>query len=185
MKDGQITPEETTDLKRIQKMLQIDFGSRSSEIYEAQKMWLVCNAPLEGVNAPLLMKRGEVCFGFSEVTAFEIRTRTKAISYGGPSLRVPIAKGLSFRIGHSRIAQHKEEHQHSFGFGQLCVTNKRLLWSGPNRTFSIPYDKVIDLDPYADGITIFKDTGKPLSFDYGGQNKVLSALILRVADEHR
>lgn len=183
--DGQITPAESIDLKRVQKMLQTDFSNRSQEILEAQKMWIVCNAPLEAVEAPLMMKRGEVCFDFDTVGAFEIRTRTKSISYGGPSLRVPIAKGLSFRIGHSRIAQHKEEHQHSFGSGQLCVTNKRLLWSGTNRTFSIPYEKIVDLDPYTDGITIFKDTGKPLSFDYGRKNKVLSALILRVADEHR
>jgi hypothetical protein len=185
LKDGQITPDEAKDLDKVRTMLQADYSSRSREIEEARKMWMVCNAPLEQIDAPLMMKRGEVCYGWDVVSAFEIRTRTKAISYGGPSLRVPIAKGLSFRIGHSRIARQKEEHQHSFGTGDLCVTNKRLIWSGPNRTFNIPYGKIVNIDPFNDGITIHKDTGKPLSFDYRSKNKTLSALILRVADECR
>jgi hypothetical protein len=185
LSDGQITPDEADDLVKVRTILQADFTKRDGDIEEARKMWKVCNAPLEEVDAPLMMKRGEVCYGWDVVNAFEIRTRTKAISYGGPSLRVPIAKGLSFRIGHSRIAQHREEHQHSFGTGELCVTNKRILWNGPNRTFNIPFDKIVYIDPFNDGITIHKDTGKPLSFDYGGQNKTLSALILRVSDEAR
>lgn len=183
--DGQITPNEEVELDLARAILSADLSKRVDELSEAKEMWRVCNAPLEPVDAPIMLKRGEFCLGHRLAEATEVRTRTRSISYGGPSARIRIAKGISYNIGSRRISSHKEEYEHSFGNGSLTITSSRLIWSGDNRTLSIPYNKIINVEAYSDGVTIYKDTGKPINFGYVQVSRSFSALILRVAEECR
>jgi hypothetical protein len=185
LQDGQLTPEECDNLEQARAMLDVDFSKRQSEIDEAKKMWRVCNAELEPTDVPVMLKRNEVCFGHLHAEGQEMRTRTRSVSYGGPSARIRIAKGISYNVGSRRISTRQEEYTHSFGSGKLFVTNSRLIWAGDKRTLNIPYGKIINVDAFSDGVTIYKDTGKPVTFSYGRVDRVFTALILRVVEEYR
>jgi hypothetical protein len=60
-----------------------------------------------------------------------------------------------------------------------------MLWQGPNKTITLAHDAIIDIEPFADAVRVFKDTGKPVSFLFDGPSKHLIGLVLRVVDECR
>ena len=51
-------------------------------------------------------------------------------------------------------------------FGQLGITTKHIYYSGERHKFRIRYDRIVDLDPYEDGIGVMRDaqTAKPQIF---------------------
>jgi len=152
----------------------------------ARLQFAAWDAPLDPVVSPLLLRRGEWCVHGIQATAYEERQRTTRINYAGPTARIKIMKGVYYRVGSVQVARNTEAYHHSFGSGILCATNKRLLWMAPNKTITIPLYKIIMVEPYSDGIKIFKDTGKPILFEFDeGQNQPAMVRISRTIDELR
>lgn len=152
----------------------------------ARLQFAAWNTPLDPVEAPLLLKQGEWCVHGIQATAYEERQRTTRIDYAGPTARIKIMKGVYYRVGSAQVARKTEAYHHSFGSGILCATNKRLLWVAPNKTITIPLHKIIMFEPFSDGIKVFKDTGKPILFEFDeGENQPAMVRISRTIDELR
>jgi hypothetical protein len=166
LEDGQVEPSE--DLRPEQFMAMIGqsvISPKTDELLEAgRQLYLACNAPLEPAYAPVLLKKGEYCVHVAAAEALEDRSRTVRLGYHGPVARIPLWHGLSYRIGSVQAVRQTERYQHSFGVGALCMTNKRFLWIGTEKSISISLSNIVRFDPYTDGINIFKGTGKPLLF---------------------
>jgi len=166
LEDGQVDPSEDRRLDQFQEMIgQSIISPKTDELIEAgRRLYRACSAPLEPVDAPVLLKSGEFCVYVVSAEALEDRSRTVRVGYHGPALRIPLGHGLSYRIGSVQAVRQTEKYQHSFGVGALCMTNKRFLWIGTEKSISIPLSNIVRYDPYTDGITVFKGTGKPLMF---------------------
>lgn len=113
----------------------------------------------------LLQKDESIIWLFHGVECYEQRTKT---TYVGKShgVSVKIAKGLYYRTGSFKGNPVTSEHAVLLGTGILALTNKNLYFGSSSKTFKTPYNKIISLTPYSDGIGLQKDgvSAKPQIF---------------------
>ena len=186
--DGELSPDEEAYLERLAENLSLApsyDSTMTASMDRARQMWAIMRGPLPNVEPPFYLERGEQCVFAIKSEAIEQRTRTSSYRYGGSSLSVPIVKGLRLRVGQGRVHRETEEYKHSFGRGMFCATNKRLIWNGPNKNISIKLRKIIDFEPYTDGVRIVKDTGKPLLIVFSEERRNFAPLLSRLLSEAR
>lgn len=184
LSDGIVEPAEDAHLQAEANALGVQVPN-NAELANARDLWRAANSPLPVIEPPLLLKRGEVCHQACQAAAFEDRTRTVRVNYGGPTARVRLMKGVYYSAGSIRVQSEKEDYSHELGSGILCATNSRLLFVSPQKTISIPLGKIIQCQPYSDGIKVFKDSGKPLTFVFPSVSKIDVLRCMRVIEECR
>lgn len=186
--DGELSPDEDAYLDRLATQLNMapSFDPKMIDTMQtARNMWRLMRGPLPKLDAPFYLERAEQCVFIQNSEAIEQRTRTSSYRYRGASFSVPIVKGLRFRVGQGRVHRETEEYRHSFGKGVFCATNKRLIFNGPNKNLTIKLRKIIDFDPYTDGVRIVKDTGKPLLIVFSEERRNFAPLLSRLLSEAR
>jgi len=75
----------------------------------------------------------------------------KVTNFGG--VRVRIMKGIS--IGGGQAKSHDELTLVDEGY--LSISQKRIMFAGQSTTISVPLIKIIRMEPYLDGIGIYKE----------------------------
>ena len=85
----------------------------------------------------------------------------------GLSMRV--AWGVYYRPGTFRSRNVKWDETVHADTGLLGFTTKHIYFSGPSKKFRVRYDRIVNLEPFADGFGIMPDaqTAKPQSFRTG------------------
>ena len=76
-------------------------------------------------------------------------------SGGSHGLSIRVMKGVSYRVGASRSIPIKEQVSIKHP-GVLVITSKRVVFSSPTESFSIPFTQLISFDPYSDGLGLQK-----------------------------
>ena len=115
-----------------------------------------------------LMKSETLVWVMDGVDYLEVVTRRERRgSSQGVSVRV--ARGLYYRPGTFRSRSVEWEETVHQDTGLLGFTTKHLYFSGPKKKFRVRYDKVVDFEPFSDGLGIMRDaqTAKPQSFRTG------------------
>lgn len=187
LEDGQFSPHELAGLQHLSKTLKIEPSFTphlKAQIERAQRLWMLINADLPVVPSPLGLQRSEVAHMWVTGEAFEDRQRTKAVSFAGPVISIPIMKGVRYRMGRYNVGRETYQYQHSFGVGTLVVTNKRLLFVG-DRSLTVRLPNVLDVQGYSDGVKVTKTTGKPQTFVYGEGNRDFGIVLARAWTEAR
>lgn len=166
--DGRIEPREDIgleDLRRRTGAASLEFDSGSMRTIEnARRRWSLETEPLVEVPCPLILQRGERCFLSIDAEATEMRQRTVRINYAGPTASIRIMKGVRYRVGSIQAQRIREEYEHGFGTGTLVLTDRRLLWAGPNKSLNYRYNSIIDLETFSDAIEVRRSMGKPMRF---------------------
>ena len=154
-------------------------------LHQAREYQRALTTPLQEAAAPVLLKSGEICYYVVQCEAAEVRQRSVTVGYSGSSVRVPLGHGVSYTAGTRTAVRVKEDFHHSFGEGALCLTNKRLLWIGVERSISIPNTSIVRIEPYLDGVEVRKGTGKPLMFLWGIHDRAATLMVQRISEECR
>lgn len=179
LSDNMFSPDEASDLDRLARDLRIDlsFAPGTREVLaQAARTWELLNKPLPVVPSPLGLQAGEVCHAWVTAEAFEERQRTRAVSFAGPTVSIPIMKGVRYRMGRYDVGRETYEYMHSFGVGTLVVTNKRLIFAG-DRSLTARLANVLDVEGYRDGVKVVRTTGKPHTFVYGAEHREFSTIL--------
>jgi hypothetical protein len=95
--DGRLSPAEEQEISDAAARLgvSVDLHGDSESILEsARVLWQIENENLPVVGSPVNLQRGEVCHAWLTAEATEIRERTVAVGYAGPSVRLRIMKGV-------------------------------------------------------------------------------------------
>jgi hypothetical protein len=151
--DNRITPEEETELKELAGKLQLG-SEQISELLDSKTkenllyyklLYEVEHDRLPVIEPPVIVQKNEVCH-FS-VSAQKLVTKTLTRHYGS-SVRVG---KTSVRLYSSHPIQEQVEHTYP---GTLTITNKRVVFTATEKSFSIPLSKVANLIPYKDGVGI-------------------------------
>ena len=154
-------------------------GELATKVEHARTRWAIANGPLPVVEVPLSLQRGEVAHTAVSATAYQTSTRTKSISYGGPALRVRIAKGLYYRSGHYQVHRSTEDYTKPIGHGSLVVTSKRLLFISAKGTTSARLDSILHIEPFKDALAVIRSAGKPTTYRFDKADEWLCAILAR------
>lgn len=116
-----------------------------------------------GGDAPILPKRDEdIHIALDGVSLQEARA-VRTGSYGGPSVR--LSKGLYFRVGGFSAQSHDEIKV--IDEGTFVVTNKRLIFVGKKRTYSVNLRKIISVEPFEDAVGISREGRQKVQYFTG------------------
>lgn len=113
------------------------------------------NLPTDG--CPVILKRGEeLVVVLPNITFKEPRSvRTSYGSYGGPTVR--LMKGVSFRLGGASHRSTSHDEITTIDRGTLTITNKRLIYTGSQKTLNYNLSKILSITEYKDAIVIQKE----------------------------
>ncbi|HAL16858.1 MAG TPA: hypothetical protein DCP32_08930 [Anaerolineaceae bacterium] len=129
------------------------------------------------------LPKNEFCYVSEKVELYEERTVTKSMSFHGPTLRIKILPGISYRAGNIDLGKRTETVSTKVDTGLLYVTNKRLLFIGSEKSKSIFYKSVLNVDVNYDGLTIIKDSGKNQHFKFRKNVDLTGNIVLHFISE--
>jgi hypothetical protein len=75
-------------------------------------------------------------------------------------MRIKIAKGLYWRAGSIGVHKISQDVLSLIDSGTAFLTNKRIIFMGGKKNTNIALNKILDINPYSNGVEIHKATGK-------------------------
>lgn len=166
IEDKRVTEEEETALYHIHSALQL-----SEDIFdEAESRMTIYRNIYELERGNLIyftvdkhsLEEGEHCHWIADVVLMKEKPKAKIADDDSGT---KIKKGLTYRVGSSKGHLITETDYVPVSTGSLYITNRRMIFSSDEKTFDIPYDKLIDIGLYTDGMKFsVSDNKKPYIF---------------------
>ena len=114
------------------------------------------------------MKPEKIVWVVQDADYYETKTRRerRGSSHG---LSIRITRGVYYRPSTFRSQAVEWDETVHADTGLLGFTTKQLYFSGPNKKLRVRYDRIVDLEPFADGFGVMRDaqTAKPRQFRTG------------------
>lgn len=186
IKSGSYSPQEEEDIKILAKNLNYDLKISSAQqntLNRLKLIWVIENGELPTIDVPINLTSNEKCFFTKAARWYQYKTVTQRVNYAGPTARIRICKGVSYRIGSARVQRVTSEVLPPIDAGTMYVTNKRVILLGARKTSSIRLNKIVSYTPYSNGIEIFKDTGKSITVTFDTDMDLFNLLFSRVLRE--
>ena len=175
--DGLISIEEEQKILNFKKHFNLDENTLSNrDSFQKILKALILRDILDGRTPgsrldiagtiPFLLQKDEKIFWlFQNVEFYERQTKT---TFQGRSqgVSIKIAKGLYYRTGIFKGNPVTNEQMTLLGKGMLALTNENLYFASTTKSLKIPYNKLISITPFLDGIGLQKDgvSSKPQIF---------------------
>jgi hypothetical protein len=183
LSDKMVTLEEQQDLKKMAQQLGINMREANidKKLREEYYYLTLLNALDQGYlpeckSASIVTQNDEVTYWeISSNLVFARNNISEHLSKSSP-VRIKVAKGISYQVGASRNTPIREE-VFSNHPGVFAVTNKGVVFSASQQSFSIPYTQLNSFDAYADGIGLQKNGTEVLLQFY---DKQMSEVIFKV-----
>lgn len=174
--DTSVTTSKTDDAELAVKVQEIARKIRSrSEGWE--------QLPDLGEKDDLQLEKNEVLHLAGSAILIGLKTRRSPAVYHGLSVRVPIAKGLSYRAGTSSRVGERTEEWSKIEEGGLYLTNRRLLFQGEKRNASVRISKVTRITECGNNVVrLDKETGQPFVF-FSKYDALFSATLERLVSD--
>jgi Chloroplast envelope transporter len=162
--DRMLSPQEEEEINSLAKRLNIDFNFsnkiKAAELERMRLYWMIAHGDIPVIDPGIRLFKGENCFFTRPANWCEMRSVTKRIRYGGPMLRIKIAKGLYYRAADYAVSAVKEDVLAPLDSGSVFFTSKRVIFTGRKGSKNIRLNRILDFEPYSDGLEIIKDSGK-------------------------
>jgi len=184
--DGLISPDEWQELNNTAKNLDVTINydiETKAKIEKLKLYWHIEKGELPVVNVSINLQREEKCYFASKADLLENRTVTHRVNYGGPTARIKIMKGIYYRAGSLGVQRITSDQILQADTGDIYLTNKRLIFVGRKKNLTIPYSKILSVNPYYDGVSIDKGTGKSPIFKLSYNGDILSMILGRLLDD--
>jgi hypothetical protein len=111
----------------------------------------------------MLGKDENLVWFFRNITIYEQKTKKEYVGRS-QGLNIRICKGVYYRTGSFKGNPIETTYMHKMGIGNVCLTDKHIYISSPEKSFKIPYGKILNVDTYSNGIGLQKDSlnSKPI-----------------------
>ncbi len=183
---GRLSPEDEKELEALTSNLGVELNITDKDRAQLDKFklfWQIENGELPVLDAPLRLFRGESCHFMTPCDWLEMVTETRRINYGGPTLRLKIAKGVYWRAGSLGVNRISEDVWRKIDSGRLFLTNKRIIFMGSKRNKVIRLNTILDFTAYRNGVDIQKASGKSPFLEFSADTGVFSLILGKVIDE--
>lgn len=181
--DSRITDEEKKELEALMSYFELsqeDFEFDQATFNKFYTLALIEKGVMptpqhSGFN--IIMKEGEVLHWGCPATLKKQKRVTTRVNYGGLTGSIRIMKGVRYRVGSIGIAPQTSEVMVDEDTGNFWLTNQRLGFLGSRKNFTMPYNKILSLELYKDGISIHKE-GRGTPFIIGLDDVEVPAAII-------
>ncbi len=179
--DDALDPDELQNIINYSKKLGVDKYDTIDKLrnYFSYPIlnWELDNGIFPNVKSDFILQKNEQCFySNNNAEMFTRKQVTTRVNYGGPKVRLKIAKGLSYNLGSYNVQMKKELKDISHGIGVLNLTNKRILFKNSEKNTTIRLSAIVDIEPYSDSVVIYKSSGNPLIFKISDGEKFYQLL---------
>jgi len=184
--DERLSPDEENELQNIAQNLGVTlkYDEKTKELLDKYRLyWLIENGDIPIVEVDINLQKKEECYFITNSNWYEYRRVTRRIRYGGPTLRVKIAKGVYWRAGDLGFQAVSDDTLTLIDTGRLYLTNKRIIFIGYKNTKNIKHTKILDFTPYKNGVEILKDAGKSPFLEFYKGVDIFSMILGRVIRE--
>ena len=153
-----MTPEQEAQLYAAAERLGIESNldgnyTKFRELWAAEHGEQVYLAP---VDAPILLRPDEQCCFDEPAVWGQMKVTNSRVGYSVFSNSFPLGKGDSYRIG-GLARNNKVLHEiREMAVGSLVITTKRLFFDGGSLSTSITFNRVLNVECYANGIEVSK-----------------------------
>jgi len=161
--DQRLSPEEDQALLSLADNLGVSLkmeGPTKALLDKYRLYWQIENGNIPVIDAEINLQKGECCHFFTNIDWLEQRKVTQRVNYGGPTMRIKIAKGIYWRAGSMSVQTISKDVWQTIDSGAMYLTNKRLIFMGARGNKNIKLNKILDFTAFSNGVDIQKDTGK-------------------------
>lgn len=167
LKNGILTDDEQQKIDEYVNYLSLPVNNlpaayQESEISKLGQVSIIKNIqrgifPRSNPNVPIILGKNEsILWTYNRVSLYQERITKEWVGRShGMSFRV--MKGVYYRVGGMKGQPIEHSSMEFQGNGTLYVTNKNLFFYSPMKSAKIPFNKIIGITPYSDGIEVHKD----------------------------
>jgi hypothetical protein len=130
----------------------------------------------QDINIGVPLKAGEKIFGGEKSNLYEPRA-VREFHGGSRGVSMRVAKGVSVRVGNFKGQSESHDELRMIDSGVLIITNKRLIFVGPNRGSNIDLKKLLHFNVTQDGIMVNVETRQKSQLFSVSDPEVWGALI--------
>ncbi len=113
--------------------------------------------PSTNIQAPILLGKNEsILWCYDNVTMYQEKTQKEFVG-GHSGFTFRIIKGINYRVGSFKGRPVEHSYMDNAGTGSLYITNKHIIFHSSVRSVKVPYNKIIGINPYSDGMGIQRD----------------------------
>lgn len=134
----------------------------------------------------VILQRGEVCHLSIPARLLEERVVSRQYVGGSQGVSVRIMKGVTYRVGQQRGHIETRSGIVPISNGYFNITNKRLVFSGNNKSVSSALNKLLDLQLYSDALQFsVTNRQKPtiIGFHRKEESELCGLMISRLLNE--
>lgn len=114
----------------------------------------------------MLSKNETLIWMFRNIVLHEQKTKKE---YTGRSsgFNIRVAKGIYYKIGGFKGTPVETSNMQRISEGSVCLSDKNLYFSSMEKSLKIPYDKIISIESYSNGLGLQRDgaNSKPVFFE--------------------
>lgn len=129
----------------------------------------------------VILKKGEQAYlQSSDVELIEERVIDRKYVGGSHGISFRVMKGVSYRVGNSKGHVETTKGNVVVDIGDILITNKRCIFKGRKKSFSVNLAKILDIELYSDAVVIHeenKQNPRIIGVDESAQRRVLYTAI--------
>ncbi|OJW96317.1 MAG: hypothetical protein BGO70_01140 [Bacteroidetes bacterium 43-93] len=186
VEDQRLSPQEDRKLQQMAKNLEVDLSYTPETKQQLNKLrlyWALENETLPEVKTSISLYKNEICHLIIPGVAWcEMRTVRTHVSTVGYSTSIRIAKGIYLRSTSHKPRSYSTEQLKQLDRGTLYLTSKRILVTGTHKSYNIRLEKILEFDPYKDGIEIRKDAGRNVFLMFSEQLDIICIMLGRLLE---
>lgn len=108
-------------------------------------------------SVPVLMtKKESLLWIYQNVCGYEEKTGRR-MQGGSRGVNIRLCKGVYYRVGNSRGHSVEYQYSASMGMGVVIITTRAIYFVSESCTMKILIPKIISMEPYSDGIKLYRD----------------------------
>lgn len=182
--DRRIDDAERAALIKLQAQLDVDLPAETIQDYRRFRLLAEIDngvlpvLELDGV----MLQAGEEVHWSEPGDLVEEKVVSRRYQGGSQGVSIPLGGGVRWRVGAARGKMVSEYGLVKVSAGRFVVTNKRLMFAGDKKSFSVPFGKLVNINLAADGVVLGMATGKPrmVCFSVVGNADVVGSVISAV-----
>lgn len=184
--NARITPDEDQRLNHTVKSLKVQLSVEARrDVERFKEYWNIENQPLTSVEVTVALQKSEECyFHAKSVQWYEERATSRNNNYYDHYEFNQSFDPVDLYSNSTPAQKDTFSIIKRISTGKLYLTNKRLIFEGPEKLTSIKLSTVTNTKVYKQGIAINKLTGKDMLLLMSREADILALLIQRLQESN-